>query len=295
MSLFFWYPGGGRYIELFAFNKDFFTNETSQKPVSVVAPVPYVVNPMITPEVTAQAVYIVDRRSYSPVYGINEHVRFPPASTIKIITALTALDVYPLDTVITVKNSTDIGQTIKLVTGEKITVENLLYGILVGSGNDAAYALADGYKNGFLAFIQLMNKNALRFGMKDTFIIDPAGLDRFGQYTTAFDLALAGRELLDNPILAKMVSTKQITISDVDFKIFHPLENINILLGEIPGLGGLKTGYTENAGQHLVSLYKKDNHEFIIVVLKSEDRFEDTKSIVRWINENVGFLDTMTN
>ena len=174
-----------------------------------------------------------------------------------------------------------------LVTGEKITFENLLYGLLVHSANDAAYVLADNY--GYDKFISLMNKKAKALGMKNSHFSNPNGLDSGSQFSTAFDLSLAARELLKNPYLAKIVSTKEITISDVDFKYFNRLNNVNKLLGEIQGLGGLKTGYTENAGENLVSFYKKNSHQFVIVILKSLDRFNDTRNIIKWIEENIGY------
>jgi D-alanyl-D-alanine carboxypeptidase len=175
-----------------------------------------------------------------------------------------------------------------LKIGEKITVENLLYGTLVHSGNDAAYVLADNY--GYEKFIKLMNEKAKKLSMKNTHFTDPTGLKENNQYSSPFDLALAARELLKNPYLAKIVSTKEIIISDVDFKYFHKLTNVNKLLGEIQGLGGLKTGYTQEAGENLVSFYKKNGHQYLIIILKSEDRFADTEKIINWINENVDYL-----
>lgn len=126
--------------------------------------------------------------------------------------------------------------------------------------------------------------------MKNSNFKNPAGFDAFGQHTTPYDLALAGRALLHNKTLAKMVSTKSITISDVDFKYFHPLHNVNRLLGEVQGVGGLKTGFTIDAGENLMTFYKNNGHQFLIVVLNSEDRFADTTQIVDWINANVGYL-----
>jgi len=175
-----------------------------------------------------------------------------------------------------------------LVEGEKITVENLLYGILVHSANDAAFALADNY--GFERFIYLMNKKAKDLKMNNTHFTNPAGFDDPNHYSNPFDLTLAARELLKNPYLAKIAATKEIIIPDTEFKYFHRLTNINQLLGEISGLGGLKTGYTEEAGQNLISFYKKNGHRYLITILKSEDRFFDTKQIIEWINLNVDYL-----
>ena len=136
-----------------------------------------------------------------------------------------------------------------------------------------------------------MNKKAQELQMKDTHFENPVGYDSARQYTTSFDLALAARELLENKYLSKIVSIKEITISDIDFKYFHVLSNINKLLGEISGIGGVKTGYTEEAGENLVSFYKHENNkEYIIVIMKSEDRFQDTINTVSWIDSNIKYV-----
>ncbi len=285
--LFLFYPGDSYYFHIFAYNRSLF-NKQEKKPLLKTDPVPYIKS-FIDPDITAVGAYIIDLPTFTPVFQKNEHMKLYPASTTKIITALVTYDVYKPDDIITVKQPHEEGQLMGLIPGERITVENLLYGMLVHSGNDAAYALADNY--GFDKFIALMNKKAQDLGMKDSHFTNPAGLDDPSQLTTPFDLALAARALLNNPYLSKIVSTKEITISDVDFKIFHQLTTVNELLGEIQGVGGLKTGYTENAGENLVSFYKKNGHQFIIVILKSDHRFGDTKNLINWIEENVGYMN----
>jgi len=289
--LFLFYPGDSYYFHLFAYNRDLFNKKEIKTEVKI-NPVPYLKNPFYFPETSAEGVYVVDLPSFTPILERNKHIKFLPASTAKIITALVAFDIYKTDQIITVKKGIEDGQVMGLVSGEKITVENLLYGLLVHSGNDAAYVLADNH--GFEKFIDLMNKKAKELKMMDSYFKNPAGLDENNQYTTPFDLALAARVLLENPYLAKIVSTKEITISDVDFKYFHKLTNVNKLLGEIAGLGGLKTGYTEEAGENLVSFYKKNGHQFIIVILKSQDRFYDTTNVINWIEENIDYINPQT-
>ena len=287
--LFLFYPGDSRLFHIFAYNRPLFNQERKTSNFQM--------NPIPTlrfdyfPPVSAEGVYVVDLPSFTPILERNIHEKLFPASTAKIITALVSMDLYKSDDVITVKRPAGEieGQVMGLVAGEKITVENLLYGTLVHSGNDAAYALADRY--GFDKFVTLMNKKAQSLHMKDTHYTNPAGLDDFTEYTTSYDLTLAARKLLQNPLLKKIVATKEITIADVDFQYFHRLENVNKLLGEIQGIGGLKTGYTQNAGENLVSFYKKNGHQFIIVVLKSLDRFADTTQIVNWINTNVDYVN----
>ncbi|MCX7955979.1 MAG: D-alanyl-D-alanine carboxypeptidase [Patescibacteria group bacterium] len=286
--LFLFYPGNSYYINIFAYNRGLF--EKKEEKINIkIKPVPYLKNPYYLPETTAKGIYVVDLDSFTPIYEKNSKEKFIPASTTKIITALVAYDIYKPNQIITVKKTISEGQLMNLQIGEKISVENLLYGILIHSANDAAYVLAQNY--GYEKFIDLMNKKAKELKMIRTHFIDPSGLEENNQYTTPFDLVLAGKELLKNPYLAKIVSIKEITISDVDFKYFHHLTNINKLLGEIAGLGGLKTGYTENAGENLISYYKNNNHQFIIVVLKSENRFADTANIINWIKENVDYIN----
>ncbi len=280
------YPGESIYFNIFANNRALFLQQ--EKAVTLkINPVP-ITRTDAKPETTAGGLYLVDLPSFTPVLATNPHKHLYPASTTKVITALVAYDVFKPDDVITVKRVIEEGQVMGLVKGEHITVENLLYGMLVYSGNDAAYAFADAY--GYDTFIELMNKKAKKIGMKDTHFRNPAGFDDPQQYSTAYDLALASRELLKNKLLKKIVSTKEIIISDEDFKIFHKLTNVNKLLGEIQGIGGLKTGYTEIAGENLISFYKKGTHEFIIVILNSLDRFSDTKNVVKWIDENVSYI-----
>ncbi|MEK7096930.1 MAG: serine hydrolase [Patescibacteria group bacterium] len=285
--LFLFYPGDSYYFHIFAYNRDLINKSTPVIKIDI-KPIPYL-KLTYYPEITAESVYLVDLPSFTPIFSRNENLKLFPASTTKIITALVAYDVYKPDQIITVKRTIDDGQVMGLVVGEKITVENILYGTLVHSGNDAAYVLADNY--GYDKFIDLMNKKTEILGMKNSHFSNPNGLDSGTQYSTAFDLSLAARELLKNPYLSKIVSTKEISISDVDFKYFHQLTNVNKLLGEIQGLGGLKTGYTENAGENLVSFYKKNGHQFVIVILKSLDRFNDTRNIISWIETNVGYVN----
>lgn len=280
------YPGDSSYIHIFAFNRSLFTPKTPSREIQI-QPVPFVKSSSY-PEISAEGAYVVDIPSFTPIYAKNEQEQLFPASTTKIITALVSFDVYKPEDEVKVQRVVTDGQVMGLAAGENISVENLLYGLLVYSGNDAAYALADHY--GYDAFMEAMNKKAESLGMKNTYFKNPAGFDDFEQVTTPFDLAVAAREALKNKLLKKIASTRDITVSDNDFIYFHRLSNVNKLLGEVHGIGGLKTGFTEIAGENLVSFYKKDGHEFIIVIMKSTDRFTDTKTIVKWIDENVDYI-----
>lgn len=285
--LFLFYPGDSDLFRIFAFNRELFEKKEVVENTNI--SIPLLINSSYQPTLSAEGSYIVDKNSFTPIFEKNSNKKLYPASTTKIITALVAYDIYDLNKIITISKIPDEGQMMGLVPEERISVEYLLYGTLIHSGNDAAYALANEY--GYDKFIELMNKKAQELQMKDTHFENPVGYDSTKQYTTAFDLALASRELLENKYLSKIVSIKEITISDIDFKYFHSLSNINKLLGEISGIGGVKTGYTEEAGENLVSFYKHGNNkEYIIVIMKSQDRFQDTIDTVSWINSNIKYV-----
>ncbi|OGK39267.1 hypothetical protein A3F34_01345 [Candidatus Roizmanbacteria bacterium RIFCSPHIGHO2_12_FULL_44_10] len=289
--LFLFYSGDSYYVHFFSYQRSLFADENIPEGSFEVSRIPYVINPAILPEVSAQGVYIVDLASATPILRHNYERKLMPASTTKVITALASYDVFKLDDVLEVKRLIEIGQTAELIVGEKLTYESLLYALLVHSGNDAAYAIADNYPGGYDNFITAMNGKAQQLKMDSSYFKNPAGLDFSGQYTTPFDLSLAGRALLQNKELAKIVSTKSITVSDVDFRYFHPLYNINQLLGVIPGIGGLKTGKTDEAGENLITFYKKNGNQYLIVLMKSNDRFKDTEHIVSWIDTNISHLE----
>jgi len=285
--LFLFYPGDNLYAKIFSEKNNL--SDSAKELNFDFKQVPFVKANSPMPELSAEGILILNLDSFTPVYEKNASSSFLPASTVKIITALTAMDVYKLDDVLVVKRAMEEGQVMGLIKDEKITFENLLYGILVHSGNDAAYVIADNYKDGYDKFIEKMNEKAKQLKMNNTHFKNPAGFDSSDQYATPTDLALASRALLKNKELSKIVSTKSITVNDIDFKYFHPLYNVNKLLGEIPGLGGLKTGYTEDAGENLISFYKHNNYQYLIVVLKSRDRFLDTTNILKWINDSIEY------
>ncbi|OGK30126.1 hypothetical protein A3D08_00400 [Candidatus Roizmanbacteria bacterium RIFCSPHIGHO2_02_FULL_43_11] len=283
------YPGYSFYTSLFSYQRDMFLSGERRTKEYQVLYVPYVKPQIATPSLTAISVYLIDLKTATPLYEKNQHMRLFPASTTKVITALTAMDKFTFDDVLVTKRVVNDGQLMDLVLGEKMTFENVLYGLLVHSGNDAAYMIADSYPGGDNAFIKAMNAKAAALKMRNSHFDNPAGLDSAALYSSAFDLSLAARELLKNHELARIVSIKSITVSDVDYTHFHYLMNVNQLLGKIPGIGGLKTGKTDLAGENLITLYKKNGHEFLIVLLKSEDRFADTQALVEWIGQNVNY------
>jgi len=286
----FFYPGDHYLYKLELTNPEAFARPLPLPTLSY--PIPAVKVGVKDPKVSAEGVYIIERKTFTPVFSKNADTQFYPASTTKMVTALTTIDLMRAQDIVRVDVATAEGRIMDLVPGEKMTVENLLYGMLVHSANDAAYALAN-FRNDYQGFVDHMNIISKRIGMQNSTFKNPAGLDEEGQLTTPHDLALAARILLDNPALRKMVSVREITVMDEDFRITHTLTNVNELLGMIEGLGGIKTGYTEAAGENLVSYFKTPytGHEYIIIVMKSEDRFADTQTLTEWLTFNIEYLE----
>lgn len=249
-------------------------------------PVPTLTQEASFPVLSAQAVLAIDADSGVTLFEKNADTPLLPASTTKIITALVAFDSYPLDTVLTVGKINVEGQKMGLFKGEKITVENLLYGLLVYSANDAAEVLADNFPGGREAFIEAMNNKAYELSLEKSSFYNPTGLDGNGHVTTAKDLIRVSRIAMQNPIFAQIVSTKEKIVKSVDEKNVYHLTNINELLGKVPGVMGIKTGWTENARENLVTYLERDNHKIYIAVLASQDRFGETKELIDWIFTN---------
>jgi D-alanyl-D-alanine carboxypeptidase (penicillin-binding protein 5/6) len=273
-----------------AYTADRVHQDPARKPLpSIPTPAPYPVN--ITgaypgSDITAEGVVVLDVDSGVYLYKRNEEELLSPASTTKILTALVALEAYGLDDVVTVKVVASEGQVMGLVPGERMTVENLLFGALIHSGNDAAWALAEHFPGGSSAFIAKMNEKAQALHLTKSTFTNPAGYDDPAHKMTPMDLARLGSFALNNKTIAKMVAIPQITVSDVTHTYFHPLTNVNQLLGKIPGVGGIKTGWTEEAGENLITLVERGGHRVIIVVLKSQDRFTDTTLLINWVFGN---------
>lgn len=247
------------------------------------------------PTLTAQSVVIQDADTKNLIYDKNPDRTLLPASTTKIMTALVALDAFHLDDIITIKNEDRaVGSTMELVKGEKISVENILFGLLVDSGNDAALALADNYcapgqstgedaACGYDAFLEAMNAKARALHLDHTVYKNVSGVESYGHVTTARDLAVLAATAVRNPVVNRIMQTKNITVTDVGGTNVHELTSTNQLLGNVPGLMGLKTGWTENAGECLVSYLERDGRKVIIVVLDSADRFGESKQLINWV------------
>lgn len=232
------------------------------------------------PAVSAHNIFIIDRLSKNVLFSQNADERIFPASTTKMMTALVTLANYRLSDQITVSQEYKIGQHIGFKSGEKLTVEQLLYALLVQSANDAAEILAENLSGGRQVFIDAMNTKAAEIHLTNTHFSNPSGIDQEGHYSTAADLARLADVALRQSEFAKVVATENAIIST------HVLTNVNQLLGKVPGVLGVKTGFTEGAGQALVTLVERDNHPVILAVLASKDRFTDSLVLIDWVYAN---------
>lgn len=248
------------------------------------------------PALTARAAFVADLHTRTELMAVNADQPVPPASTTKMITALVTVRYADLDEEVRIQPDEPVDITIYshmgVEAGDVVTVRDLLAGLLIPSGGDAALALARVVGERLAvpgidpraAFVAEMNRYATSLGMQHTHFVNPGGEDADGQVTTARDLAIAAAALLEEPVLEKMVATPVMTVS-----VGGPnartltLVNTNQMLGE-PGVDGVKTGTTGQAGQNLVLAIRRKDDRLLSVVLGSTDRYADTRAIL-------GFLD----
>lgn len=220
------------------------------------------------PVVDAAAAVVMDTKSGRILFDKNCHQRRSIASTTKIITAVVALENGNLEDIVTVsKRAADIwGSTVGIEEGEKYTLRELLYGLMLKSGNDAAIAIAEHIAGSVEDFAVMMTQKAKQIGAKDSAFTTPHGLDQEGHYSTAYDLALIARYALQKPVFREIVATTETNISN------KHLSNTNEMLTAYPGADGVKTGYTGKAGRCLVTSATRDQWQIISVVLGCASR-----------------------
>jgi len=253
--------------------------------ISLPNPSLYPVNSGVKPPyVSAKFVYALDITSKTTIYIKNPDEKMRPASTTKIMTALVAMESLRSDTVVTSPKTTEaIGKTIKLKSGEQIGFNDMLYALLLESGNDVAFALAENYAGGYAKMVEDMNLKANKLGMENTVFKNVSGLDQYQHETTAHDMAILASVAIKIPLFAEIVNTKQKEIKTVDGNIIHQLKNTNELLGIVDGVKGIKTGFTDLAGENLITLIDRNGHQVIIGLFGSQDRFGETKKLIDWI------------
>ncbi|MBI2327416.1 D-alanyl-D-alanine carboxypeptidase [Candidatus Curtissbacteria bacterium] len=226
---------------------------------------------------TSKSALLLDYDTGEVIFSKNPKERLPVASTVKIMTALSALESGKLSDVYTVsRRATEVGEnTMYLTVGEKLTLEELLYGLMLVSGNDAAVTIAEGIAGSEEKFVQLMNAKVAELGLSDTKFINATGLDEDDllQYSTAYDLSVIARYVWENyPQIREITSTYHKFIEANDFHKSFDLYNDTNLLTTYPGVKGIKPGFTWEAGLCLVTYSENGGKRLLAVVLGSDDR-----------------------
>lgn len=236
------------------------------------------------PDTNSKHIVAIDRLTNTILYEKNAKEKTPMASTTKIMTCIVVLENCNLnDTAIVSKKASSIhGSTLGIKEGMAISIESLLYGLMLRSGNDCAIALAEHISGSVENFCQKMNEKAKSLGLSNTNFTSPHGLDDDAHYTTAYELALITNYALSNSTFRKIVSTKNITLS-LGSSIIS-INNTNELLGNLEGVYGVKTGFTFNAGRCLVSSCKRKDLDIIVVVLGADTKSIRTKDSINIIN-----------
>jgi D-alanyl-D-alanine carboxypeptidase (penicillin-binding protein 5/6) len=285
LSFLFIFVYAANFIVGFWINNNKINNPSFQ--ISKEAKIP-VIKTQYNPNISAKGAIIMDADSKVVLYSKNPDLRFSTASTTKIMTALTALDYFKPQELLTIKQATNEGSVLGLIQGDMLTFENLLYAMMLPSANDAALAISQNYPLGQESFILKMNDKAKEYKLFNTHYSDTAGLLDSGDYTTPFDLARLASFAIKNETFKKIVGTKEKVIYTQGGQVYE-LANLNRLLG-VDGVNGIKTGYTEEAGQVLVTSKKENNETIIIVVMGSEDRFGDTEKLLDLVRNNITYL-----
>lgn len=244
--------------------------------------------------INARSCIVLDRTSKKVLFGKNEYNKVKMASTTKIMTATIIIENCDLEKNVTVskKAARTGGSRLGLKENDKITIKDLLYGLLLVSGNDAAVCLAESCSGSVLEFANLMNKKASDLGLINTHFETPHGLDSDNHYTTAYELALLTDYALNNSTFSEIVGTKNYTIN-INGKP-KTLNNTNELLGNVNGVYGVKTGFTNGANRCLVTSCKRDNIDIICVVLGCDTknfRSSDSKKLIEYSFSNFEYVN----
>lgn len=234
------------------------------------------------PEHSASCAVLIDAETGKILYGENEHVRRGMASTTKIMTALVALEsISPEKEVIVAKEAVGVeGSSVYLYEGETVTMETLLYALMLQSANDAAAAIAIEVAGSIKAFAELMNTRAKALGLTATHFENPHGLDGETHYTTAYELAIITREALKNELFCEIVATEKKTIPLHDGAASRLLVNHNRLLREYDDIIGVKTGFTKKCGRTLVTAAERDGLTLICVTLNDGNDWQDHRALL---------------
>jgi D-alanyl-D-alanine carboxypeptidase len=235
------------------------------------------------PPITAAAAVVIDAGTGEVLWGKGEHERRSPASTTKIMTAILAAESAPLDQVVVSETdgSRMIGSSVMgLRPGVHISMTDLLFGLMLPSGNDAAVEIARAMDGDVEHFAERMNAKAAEIGMVNTHFMNPHGLDRREHYSSAYDLALLGAYAMRNDVFRRVVGAKEwhLAPSAGDYTLY----NGNTLLQRDPTADGVKIGWTNRAGWTFVASTVRDGRRLVVTVLNSSDRDGDAAALFDW-------------
>ena len=251
-------------------------------------------NTLLPSSINSRSCVVFDRNSHMILYGKNENSQVKMASTTKIMTAIIVIENSNLkDTVeVSKKAASTGGSRLGLKAGDKITVHDLLYGLMLVSGNDAAVCLAEHVGGNIEGFANLMNKKASELSLSNTHYESPHGLDSDGHYTTAYELAVLSDYALKNETFSKIVATKSYTVTINGYP--KNLSNTNELLGNLNGIYGIKTGFTNGANRCLVTACKRNDMDIICVVLGADTkkfRTQDSVKLIEFAFKNYTYIN----
>ena len=246
--------------------------------------------------INARSCIVLDRLSKNILYGKNEFNKVKMASTTKIMTATIIIENCDLNKTIEVskKAAGTGGSRLGLKIRDKITIRDLLYGLMLCSGNDAAVALAESCSGTIQEFCNLMNQKAKELGLNNTHFESPHGLDSDNHYTTAYELALLSDYALQNKTFLNIVGTKNYTVTINGY--LKTLSNTNELLGNLFGIYGIKTGFTNGANRCLVTSCKRDQMDIICVVLGCDTkkfRTQDSIKLIEYTFKNFEYVNIL--
>lgn len=233
-------------------------------------------------ETSAKAACIMERETGRVLFEYNMHARLPMASTTKVMTALLAIENGDLTSpVVCSANAFGVpGTSIYLAQGETLTLEEMLLGLMLSSGNDAAVAIAEHIGGSVEGFAKMMNARAKEIGAMNTNFVNPHGLPDDRHYTTAYDLALIARTAMGNDVFRRIVSTQRASISWEGRTYNRQLKNKNALLTDYAGATGIKTGFTSKAGRCLVFGAQREGMEIVGTVLSCSDWFDEAARLM---------------
>jgi D-alanyl-D-alanine carboxypeptidase (penicillin-binding protein 5/6) len=237
---------------------------------------------LVKPEISAKSALVYDLTINKILFEKNPTEKLSLASLTKMMTAIIALENYKADDRLKVRKEDLVGEnSMGLSKGEVLTLSELLYGLILPSGNDAAEVLASNYPGGRLEFIKAMNNKSKSFGLYSTNFTNPSGLEGDGeQYSTAYDLLIMTRYTMQFDLFRQVVSTVDYYIPPTQLHKEFQLYNETNLLTSYPGVKGVKTGYTPEAGLCLVTYLDYEDHEIIGIILGSSKRREEMKELL---------------